>query len=90
MVLGKYLWKWAGGGGKLMEGSPEMMGWDAEALWRDASVMQSFWETAPVALMVVDSAGHILLVNGKAEEIFGYQREELLGQAADMLVPQWL
>ncbi|MEO8099720.1 MAG: ATP-binding protein [Acidobacteriota bacterium] len=44
-------------------------------------------EAAPDAIMQVDSAGRILLLNRITEEMFGYTREELLGQPVEMLVP---
>lgn len=44
-------------------------------------------ETAPDAIIVVDRAGRIILVNEQAERMFGYRREELLGQVHEILVP---
>lgn len=44
-------------------------------------------EAMPDALVVVDRLGRIALVNGQAERLFGYRREELLGQALEILVP---
>jgi PAS domain S-box-containing protein len=45
-------------------------------------------EAAPDAMVVVDQAGEILLVNLQAETEFGYRRDELVGQPMDLLVPQ--
>jgi PAS domain S-box-containing protein len=45
-------------------------------------------ESAPDAIVAVDRAGRIVLVNGRAEEMFGYDRRELLGQRIEMLVPE--
>ncbi|MBV8197449.1 MAG: PAS domain S-box protein [Candidatus Eremiobacteraeota bacterium] len=45
-------------------------------------------EHAPDAIVIADSAGHIRLVNAQAERLFGYYREELIGQPVEMLVPQ--
>jgi PAS domain S-box-containing protein len=44
-------------------------------------------ETAPDAMVIVESNGHIALVNQQAEKVFGYSREELLGQPIELLVP---
>ena len=44
-------------------------------------------DTAPDGLIMVDDAGRILLVNRQAEEIFGYDRGELLGRVIETLVP---
>lgn len=45
-------------------------------------------ETAPDAILVMDGSSRIRMVNGRMEELFGYQREELLGLSASMLVPE--
>lgn len=45
-------------------------------------------EAAPVALVVVDQTGRIVLVNAQTETLFGYQREDLLGHAVEILIPQ--
>jgi PAS domain S-box-containing protein len=44
-------------------------------------------ESAPDAMVIVGSGGLIALVNRQTEELFGYPREELLGQPVDVLVP---
>lgn len=44
----------------------------------------------PDALIVVDSAGEIVLVNERAELMFGYHRSELIGEGVEMLVPEAL
>jgi PAS domain S-box-containing protein len=45
-------------------------------------------ESAPDAIVIVDTAGTIVLVNSQAERLFGYPRAELLGQSVDVLVPE--
>jgi PAS domain S-box-containing protein len=47
-------------------------------------------ESAPDAIVLVDSDGRITLVNRRAEELFGYAPEELLGRNVEMLVPERL
>ena len=44
-------------------------------------------ESSPSGLLMIDSAGTLVLVNQQIERMFGYAREELLGQPIDMLVP---
>jgi len=45
-------------------------------------------EVAPDAIVTADANGRIVLVNGQTEALFGYQREEMLGQLVEMLLPQ--
>ncbi|MBA4329181.1 MAG: PAS domain-containing sensor histidine kinase [Polaromonas sp.] len=44
-------------------------------------------ESAPDAMVIVNGHGVIVLVNSQTEKLFGYRREQLLGQSVDMLVP---
>jgi two-component system, cell cycle sensor histidine kinase and response regulator CckA len=44
-------------------------------------------EAAPDAMVCVDADGRIALVNAQAERLFGYGRDELVGQPVEMLVP---
>jgi PAS domain S-box-containing protein len=44
-------------------------------------------EAAPDAMIVVDQAGRIILVNVQTERLFGYRREEILGRNEEFLVP---
>ncbi|MFZ6653952.1 PAS domain-containing sensor histidine kinase [Undibacterium sp. TJN19] len=45
-------------------------------------------EAAPNAMVMIDSSGQIEMVNAQTEQIFGYSREELLGQPVEMLIPE--
>lgn len=45
-------------------------------------------EAAPNAMIMVNHEGKITLVNTQAEMLFGYPREELMGQTIEMLIPQ--
>lgn len=44
-------------------------------------------ESAPDALVNLDASGAIVFANRRAEALFGYARDELLGSAAEMLLP---
>jgi len=45
-------------------------------------------ESSPNGMLMVDKGGTILLVNRQIEQLFGYERAELIGQSVEMLVPQ--
>jgi PAS domain S-box-containing protein len=45
-------------------------------------------EAAPDAIVAATGEGKIVVVNVQAEKIFGYRREELLGQEVELLVPE--
>ncbi|HTD37515.1 MAG TPA: PAS domain S-box protein, partial [Candidatus Limnocylindrales bacterium] len=43
---------------------------------------------APIAIVVADGAGRIILANDQGERLFGYDAGELLGRPVEMLVPE--
>ena len=45
-------------------------------------------EAAPDAMVVVNQAGDIVLLNLQAEKQFGYRRDELLGQKVTNIIPE--
>jgi len=45
-------------------------------------------EAAPDAMVVVNQAGEIVLVNVQAEKQFGYRRDQLLGQKVKSIIPE--
>jgi PAS domain S-box-containing protein len=44
-------------------------------------------ESTPDAIVMVDALGVIVLVNSLAEQLFRYDRDELLGQSVEALLP---
>ena len=45
-------------------------------------------ESAPNAMVLINKEGVITLVNKKAEELFGYTRQELVGSSIETLIPE--
>lgn len=58
------------------------------ALSISAEDMLRFLDISPDALVLVNQAGSIAQVNGQFESLFGYTREELVGQPLEILLPQ--
>ncbi|WP_224981167.1 sensor histidine kinase [Geomonas agri] len=59
-----------------------------EAMAKSRTMLERLFETAPDAIVVVDGGGVIRKVNQQAEVIFGYMREELVGQRIETLIPK--
>src|SRR5882757_1371494 len=49
---------------------------------------RSLLEAAPDAIVIVNKDGRIVLVNAQTQILFGYEREELLDQPVEILVPE--
>jgi len=55
---------------------------------RAAEFVQQTVEGLPVACVAINASGEVALVNSRTEQMFGYDRSELLGQAVQRLVPE--
>jgi PAS domain S-box-containing protein len=55
---------------------------------RSEEIVNLAVESSPSGMVMVDENGTMLLVNAEMERLFGYDREEMLGQPVEMLVPQ--
>jgi formate hydrogenlyase transcriptional activator len=58
-----------------------------EELQRNSPHYQALFEHAPDAIVVSDVGGRIVKINAQAETMFGYAREELIGQKIEKLIP---
>ena len=52
------------------------------------SLFEKLFEASPDAVLVTDQAGLILRANVQAESMFGYRRQELVGQAVELVIPE--
>jgi PAS domain S-box-containing protein len=55
---------------------------------KNEKMLAALLESAGQAIISIDPAGRIVLANRRAEEMFGYTREELLGGRIEMLLPE--
>ncbi|HWY46687.1 MAG TPA: ATP-binding protein [Bryobacteraceae bacterium] len=61
----------------------------AEVLSKAEQKFRSLLEAAPDAMIISSEDGRISLVNSQVEVMFGFRREELIGQNIRQLVPEW-
>ncbi|RKE39467.1 two-component system sensor kinase FixL [Paraburkholderia sp. BL23I1N1] len=59
----------------------------SRAAGADLVSLSAAWEALPIAILVVDRHGRMVLANGQAEMLFGYQHGDLIGAPVDLLVP---
>lgn len=62
----------------------------AEDARRERDRAEALLQVVPDAVILVDPAGSIAEVNRQAEALFGYAREELIGEPFELLVPERL
>jgi PAS domain S-box-containing protein len=61
-----------------------------EDLQRGEETMRALIESASQGIVGIDSEGRMVIMNAMTERLFGYRREELLGQPLELLVPESL
>ena len=59
----------------------------AGSLERSFLQTQRVMEVTPEAILMTDADGRIVMANARTEGLFGYTREELIGQPIELLVP---
>jgi len=59
-----------------------------EALRRSEQHSRLLFEFSPDAVLTCDQEGQITEANARIESLFGYRREELLGQSVEVLIPE--
>jgi len=64
------------------------MGIDITTRTRAERKFRDLLEAAPDAIVIVDKAGGIVLVNSQTEALFGFKRTELLELRIEMLLPE--
>lgn len=57
---------------------------DSDAFFRN------LLESAPDPMIIADDSGRMVLVNQQAMRLFGYEREEMIGQPVELLLPDSL
>jgi PAS domain S-box-containing protein len=52
------------------------------------ATFRALLEAAPDGILLVDAHGAIVLANAQVEQLFGYTRDELVGQRVEILLPE--
>jgi PAS domain S-box-containing protein len=61
-----------------------------DALRRSEALSRAFLASASESIVATDATGRIVLLNARAETMFGYTRAELIGQPVEFLIPERL
>ncbi len=52
------------------------------------TLFEKLFEASPDAIVVTNAEGRITSINTQVEQLFGYMRQELIGQGVEILVPE--
>lgn len=61
---------------------------DISALKQAEQMFRGLIDAAPDAMVLVDADGRLVLVNERAEQLFGWSAVELVGQPVEVLIPE--
>ena len=64
------------------------VGRDITELKKSQQLFEGVLQSAPDAMVIINRDGRIVLTNRQLEQVFGYTREEMLGQPIELLVPE--
>lgn len=60
-----------------------------QSLAQSEHKFRSLLEVAPDAMLLIDPAGNVSMMNAMAEEVFRGNRDAVVGLAAETLIPRW-
>jgi len=60
----------------------------ASGLFYGDVTVRTLLESLAEAVVIIDSSGAILLINSRAEQMFGYQAKEIIGKPHSILIPE--
>lgn len=86
VVLGVLIWETRRRAGQLRLTRDTLQTHEG-ALRRSEALSRAFLESASESIVAVDAGGLIVLVNARTETMFGYPRDELIGQPVELLIP---
>jgi PAS domain S-box-containing protein len=69
--------------------STQLLRLQAEELARAESKFRAVLEAAPDAMVITREDGVVELANSRADALFGYSRETLIGRDVRALIPEW-
>ena len=61
---------------------------DISARYKADQMFKQLLESAPYAKVIVDHNGKIIIVNSQIQKLFGYTRDEIVGQNVELLMPE--